>query len=72
MISEAKRYYIHSAYALPNAAKQEQERASLRRVDDSFKKMIIVKDTMNTYCDESGITTMGLFSFLLDANSLDK
>lgn len=68
----SKRYYIQSAYALPDAAKREQESASLLRIGDSFKKIIIVKDVVNTTRDESGIVTMGLFDFLLDPNSLDK
>ena len=57
---------------MPSAAKREQEAASLRRIDDSFKKIIVVKDVMNTTRDESGIVTMGLFDFLLDPASLDR
>ncbi|MGN0077487.1 MAG: ATP-binding protein [Coriobacteriales bacterium] len=68
----SRRYYIQSAYAMPSAAKREQEAASLRRIDDSFKKIIVVKDVVNTTRDESGIVTMGLFDFLLDPASLDR
>lgn len=68
----SKRYYIQSACALPDAAKKEQESASLRRIDDSFKKIIVVKDVVNTTCDEFGIVTMSLFDFLLDSTSLDR
>ena len=68
----SRRYYIQSAYAMPSSAKREQEAASLRRIDDSFKKIIVVKDVMNTTRDESGIVTMGLFDFLLDPASLDR
>lgn len=67
----SRRYYIQSAYALSDAAKREQESASLQRIDDSFKKIIIVKDVVNTTRDESGIVTMGLFDFLLDPDSLN-
>ena len=68
----SKRYYVQSAYALPDAAKREQESASLRRIGDSFKKIIVVKDTVNTTRDDDGIVTMGLFDFLLDPDSLDR
>ena len=68
----SRRYYIQSAYALPDAAKREQESASLKRIADSFKKIIVVKDTVNTTRDENGIVTMGLFDFLLDPDSLDR
>ncbi|MGN0037929.1 MAG: ATP-binding protein [Coriobacteriales bacterium] len=68
----SKRYYIQSAFALPDAAKREQESASLRRIDDSFKKIIVVKDVVNATCDEFGIVTMSLFDFLLDSSSLDR
>ena len=69
---EINRYYIQSAYALSDTAKREQESASLRRIGDSFKKIIVVKDMVNTTCDEDGIVTMSLFDFLLDPNSLDR
>ncbi len=68
----SRRYYIQSAYALPDAAKREQESASLRRIGDSFKKIIVVKDMVNVTRDEDGIVTMGLFDFLLDPGSLDR
>lgn len=66
-----RRYYIQSAYALPDVAKREQEKASLLRIDDSFKKIIIVKDVVNVTRDENGIVTMGLFDFLLNPQSLE-
>jgi uncharacterized protein len=68
----SKRYYIQSAYALPDAAKREQESASLRRIGDSFKKIVVVKDVVNVTRDMDGIVTMGLFDFLLDPDSLEK
>lgn len=67
-----RRYYLQSAYALPDEAKREQETASLRHIDDSFKKIVLVKDVINTQRDEKGIVTMGLFDFLLDPGSLDR
>ncbi|MBQ3341380.1 MAG: ATP-binding protein [Kiritimatiellae bacterium] len=67
-----RRYYIQSAFAIPDAAKAEQEKASLLGIDDSFKKIVIVKDVVNVSRDEHGIVTMGLFDFLLDTDSLER
>ncbi len=66
-----KRYYIQSAYSLTNKEKENQEMQSLININDSFKKIIIVKDIINIYRDENGITTMNIFDFLLNENSLD-
>ena len=66
-----KRYYIQSAYSLPSLEKTEQEKASLLNIDDSFKKIIIVKDRVKAFLDDNGIVTMNLFDFLLNKDSLD-
>lgn len=66
-----KRYYIQSAYSLPSAEKAEQEKKSLLNIDDSFKKIIIVKDRVKAFLDDNGIVTMNLFDFLLNKDSLD-
>ena len=66
----SRRYYIQSAYALPDADKRKQEKASLVGIDDSFKKIVIVKDVVNVLRDDDGIVTMGLFDFLLDPHAL--
>lgn len=58
------KYYIQSAYALPTDEKREQELASLTRIDDSFRKIIIVGDDIATYTDDNGFIFMGLFQFL--------
>lgn len=58
------KYYIQSAYALPDEDKRQQELASLKRIDDSFKKIVIVGDDIATYTDEDGFVFMGLFQFL--------
>ena len=60
-----KRYYIQSAYALPDEEKRQQEMASLKRINDSFKKVIIMRDDIVPYHDENGILIMGLMDFLL-------
>ncbi|MDY3737630.1 MAG: ATP-binding protein [Peptoniphilaceae bacterium] len=67
----SKRYYIQSAYSLPSIEKINQEKASLLNIDDSFKKIIIVKDRIKPFLDENGILTINLFDFLLDKDSLD-
>lgn len=67
----SRKYYIQSAFSLPDEAKEKQEKASLLNVNDSFKKIIIVKDIINVQRDEKGITTMSIFDFLLKENSLE-
>jgi len=60
------KYYIQSAYRLDNTGKREQELNSLRRIDDSFRKIVIVSDDIATWTDEHGITYIGLLHFLLN------
>ena len=67
----SKRYYIQSAYALPDKEKMEQEQASLIRIPDSFKKIIVVGGNSPIWRNEAGITIMGIYDFLLNENSLD-
>ena len=66
----SQRYYIQSALALPDEKKRQQEMASLLRINDSFKKIIIVKDDIKPWRDENGILTMGLIDFLMIPDSL--
>jgi len=67
----SKRYYIQSAFAIPDREKMEQEQNSLVRIGDSFKKIIIVKDNIKLWRNEEGIVIMGIQEFLLNPNSLD-
>lgn len=67
----SKRYYIQSAYRMESEEKLRQERASLLRVDDSFKKIIILGEECPVTRDESGITTISIYDFLLKDNSLE-
>ena len=67
----SRRYYIQSAFAMPTEEKKRQEKMSLLQVRDSFKKIIVVKDVVNVLRDENGITTMGIYDFLLKENSLE-
>ena len=59
------RYYIQSAFAINSEEKKEQERNSLKRIDDSFKKIIIVRDNIVPRYDEYGIYYIGIRDFLL-------
>ena len=67
----SKRYYIQSAYRMPDEEKMKQEEASLRNINDSFKKIIIVGEDTPVLRNEAGITTIGIYDFLLNENSLD-
>ncbi len=67
----SKRYYIQSAYALPDREKIEREQASLTKISDSFKKIIITGGNKPVWRNEQGITIMGIFDFLLNEDSLD-
>ena len=67
----SKKYYIQSAYAIPDKTKYEQETASFDRLDDSFKKIILIERTAKPQRDEKGYVTMGVKEFLLDPNSLE-
>lgn len=62
--------YVQSAFVMHDEAKAVQETRPLTKVDDSFKKFIIVKDDIKTRRDDRGIVTVGLFDFLLDEKSL--
>lgn len=64
------RYYIQSAFSLPTSEKVVQEERPLRNISDYFKKFVIVKENILPRCDESGLITMGLKTFLLDKDSL--
>lgn len=68
----SSRYYIQSAYTLPDEAKRMQEIRPFRRIDDSFRKIIITKDIVPTHYDEYGILTVNIYDFLLDPKCLEK
>lgn len=67
----SKRYYIQSAYAIPDEEKRRQEKASLLALRDSFKKIIVVNGFVPVWRDDDGILTAPLLDFLLDPKSLD-
>lgn len=64
------KYYIQSAYALPTEEKREQEFKSLKKISDSFQKIVIVGDDIATYTNTDGIIIMGLFQFLMNTDIL--
>lgn len=68
----SSRYYIQSAYSLPDETKRNQEIRPFRKIDDSFKKIIITKDIVPTYYDEYGVLTVSIYDFLLDPKCLEQ
>ena len=67
----SRKYYVQSALSIPNREKEIQESRSLTSINDSFKKVIVVKDHIMPRRNEEGILTIGLFDFLLNENCLD-
>lgn len=66
-----KRYYVQSAFALPDREKVLQEERPFLKINDSFKKIIVEKSDINSYYTDEGILVIGLYDFLLDKNSLE-
>ena len=67
----SKRFYIQSAYALPDKEKMEQEQRSLVNIGDGFKKIIITKDAVAPLYNEEGILVMSVYDFLLNPDSME-
>lgn len=67
-----QRYYIQSAFSIPDEEKMKQESTSFDHIGDSFKKIIIVGDRTKAWRNEKGYLIMNILDFLLDENSLDK
>ena len=65
-----KRFYIQSALSIANPDKKEQEIESLKRIPDSFSKMVVVRDYLKPWQDENGITYVGIEQFLLNEELL--
>ncbi len=70
--SGSSRYYIQSAYSLPDEAKRMQEIRPFQKIDDSFRKIIITRDIVPAHYDENGILTLNIYDFLLDPASMKK
>ena len=60
------RYYIQSAWSIPDEEKRTQETRPLRKIDDSFKKIIITGDSALVQYDENGILIINVYDFLLN------
>lgn len=67
----SKKYYVQSALTIPDREKEVQESRSLMNINDSFKKIIVVKDHIMPRRNEEGIVTIGLLDFLLNEDSLN-
>ena len=67
----SKRFYIQSAYALPDKEKMEQEQRSLVNTGDGFKKIIITKDAVAPLYNDEGILIMSIYDFLLNPDSME-
>ena len=69
--SGSRRYYVQSAFSMSSPDKEAQEKRPFLRFNDSFKKIVLVRDNIKVRRDENGIVTMGLLDFLLMPNSLE-
>ena len=67
----SQRYYIQSAFAIPDDQKRRQETASLAGIGDSFRKIVVVRENIIPWHDESGIFYIGVEDFLLDENAMN-
>lgn len=65
------RYYIQSAYSVPDEAKMNQETASLDRISDSFKKIIVTQDNIKPWHTQKGYLVINILDFLLDEKSME-
>lgn len=65
------RYYIQSAYSIPEEDKLNQEIRPFRKIDDSFKKIVVTKDLVPAHYDENGFFTINIYDFLLNPKSLE-
>ena len=68
----SKRYYIPSAYAIPDQTKMEQDQRPLMMTGDAFKKIIITKDAPAPYYNDSGVLIMNIFDFTLNPDRLEQ
>lgn len=67
----SQRYYVQSAYSIHDTEKMKQEQASLDRINDSFKKVIVVQDNIASWHNEKSYLTINILDLLLNPNSLE-
>lgn len=65
------RYYIQSAFSIPDSEKRAQETRPLRKIDDSFRKIIVTGDAVPAQYDDNGILTVNVYDFLLDKHIME-
>ena len=68
----SNRFYIQSAYSIPDEEKRLQEIRPFKKIDDSFKKIVITRDVVPAQYDDHGILTLSIYDFLLDTSVLEK
>ena len=67
----SSRCYIQSAFSIPDEEKRRQEKEALRRVPDSFRKIVVVREGILPWQDGSGIQYMGIERFLLEEEAMN-
>ena len=67
----SKRYYIQSVFSIPDEEKRDQETKSLKKIQDSFRKIIVMREDIEPWHDENGILYIGIEKFLLDEAAMD-
>lgn len=67
-----KNSWLELKAKLPDETKRTQEIRPFRKIDDSFKKIVITKDIVQPYYDDYGILTVNIYDFLLDPQILEK
>ena len=68
----SSRYYIQSAYSLPDEEKRSQEIRPFYKINDSFKKIVITGDVISPHYDEDGILMINIYDFLLDPTVIER
>ena len=67
----SRKYYLQSAFRMPDEEKMAQEKRSLLQISDSFRKIVIIGERMKLRRDDFGIVLMGIYEFLSDQKLLD-
>ena len=67
----SKRYYIQSAFAIPDEEKRKQEIRPFTKIQDSFKKIVVVREDIEPWHDDNGILYIGIEQFLLNETAMD-
>ena len=60
-----RRYYIQSALTVADEEKRKQEIKSLNRIDDSYSKIVVVRDDIIPWTDDKGVQYFNVEDFLL-------